>query len=211
MKRREKKAHGLCDSSFPHRTGFQEYFSRRKALGIFFMAGRIADKTKNRKAIHSGTQEISLYASMFGEIFFLTADAVISQAKPKKITEVLCTNRVIQTKKPHEGAFLFGLPDRIRTCGLQSRSLSLYPAGLRVGMLFFVPFPAEHLLLYHTLPSIASVFCGNLHTFCRRGLTKYPLLLYNRPNNTLSTERIGFFLCQKRSPKSSARWSLTMT
>ncbi len=26
----------------------------------------------------------------------------------------------------------FGLPDRIRTCGLESRSLALYPAGLRV-------------------------------------------------------------------------------
>ena len=30
---------------------------------------------------------------------------------------------------------LFGLPDRIRTYGLQSRSLSLYPAGLRVDTL----------------------------------------------------------------------------
>ena len=29
----------------------------------------------------------------------------------------------------------FGLPDRIRTYGLQSRSLSLYPAGLRVDIM----------------------------------------------------------------------------
>ncbi len=28
--------------------------------------------------------------------------------------------------------FGHGLPDRIRTCGLKSRSLALYPAGLRV-------------------------------------------------------------------------------
>ena len=40
-----------------------------------------------------------------------------------------------QSKKasPHDGGRrLFGLPDRIRTCGLKSRSLALYPAGLRV-------------------------------------------------------------------------------
>ena len=30
--------------------------------------------------------------------------------------------------------FFSGLPDRIRTCGLKSRSLALYPAGLRVGI-----------------------------------------------------------------------------
>ena len=31
-----------------------------------------------------------------------------------------------------DALFVFGLPDRIRTCGLKSRSLALYPAGLRV-------------------------------------------------------------------------------
>ena len=34
------------------------------------------------------------------------------------------------------GRLLFGLPDRIRTCDLQSRSLTRYPAGLRVDILF---------------------------------------------------------------------------
>ncbi len=33
---------------------------------------------------------------------------------------------------PHGWGCHVGLPDRIRTCGLESRSLALYPAGLRV-------------------------------------------------------------------------------
>ena len=38
-------------------------------------------------------------------------------------------------KKHREGAFfLFGLPDRIRTYGLESRSLARYPAVPRVGI-----------------------------------------------------------------------------
>ena len=39
--------------------------------------------------------------------------------------------------RTHKGCgVLFGLPDTIRTCGLKSRSLALYPAGLRADMAY---------------------------------------------------------------------------
>ena len=41
-------------------------------------------------------------------------------------------HRINQIKKLRKGAFLFGLPDRIRTCDLKSRSLARYPAVPRV-------------------------------------------------------------------------------
>ena len=47
----------------------------------------------------------------------------------------LCPSGKAKWRHPHDGGQRhFGLPDRIRTCGLKSRSLALYPAGLRVGM-----------------------------------------------------------------------------
>ncbi len=41
--------------------------------------------------------------------------------------------------------FLCGMPDRIRTCDLQSRSLTLYPTELRAHMLFNVKFIISNL------------------------------------------------------------------
>ena len=48
-------------------------------------------------------------------------------------------HRASQTEKhPVWGAFLFGLPERIRTFDLQSRSLTRYPAVPRVGMKLYL-------------------------------------------------------------------------
>ena len=47
------------------------------------------------------------------------------------------------------GGKYFGTPDWIRTSGLQSRSLSLYPAELRAHMEQRETFPLATNLLYH--------------------------------------------------------------
>ena len=62
-----------------------------------------------------------------------------------------------QAQRQNLWACFFGLPDRIRTYGLQSRSLSLYPAGLRVDI--------AHRVLYHFIMHLSSGF--------RRALSLY--------------------------------------
>ena len=42
--------------------------------------------------------------------------------------------------------FLFGVPDRNRTCGLKSRSLALYPTELRIQIFYHFILPINRLL-----------------------------------------------------------------
>ena len=60
------------------------------------------------------------------------------RGRPPEVRSVPLVLRIHRTEQKKQArrfrlrACFFGLPDRIRTYGLQSRSLSLYPAGLRV-------------------------------------------------------------------------------
>ena len=88
----------------------------------------------------------------------------------------------ISLKNPRLREDFSGLPDRIRTCGLKSRSLALYPAGLRVDFFvlpdvlrkwtfFCAGKPGQlnitAILLYHIFPSFARSFCDFFPLFSR--------------------------------------------
>ena len=47
-------------------------------------------------------------------------------------------NNTNKNPPSYESGFLFGLPDRIRTCDLKSRSLARYPAVPRVDVLIII-------------------------------------------------------------------------
>ena len=81
------------------------------------------------------------------------------------LTQPLVPIRYGKQKIPHNvWDFLFGLPDRIRTCGLQSRSLTRYPAVPRVDFSFGLLCSISHFSRFgngffeisHTLPGIFS-------------------------------------------------------
>ena len=79
----------------------------------------LPDRIQNPSAAARGGESFSLPSAF--PFFFL------------KLSRMSLTRRKSNMAPPPQGwGCHVGLPDRIRTCGLESRSLALYPAGLRV-------------------------------------------------------------------------------
>ena len=88
---------------------------------------------------------------------------------PGASTQILVLTNRPNKKTPTSGVFLFGLPERIRTFDLQSRSLTRYPAVPRVGISYT-------LVLYHKLRKNATLFSKKVWATKEKSATNITLL-----------------------------------
>ena len=78
-------------------------------------------RTENEGWFHTLDERVHRAAALNAQTLYASCDALIKSTLPERM----------KNAAHHSDGGAFGTPGRSRTCGLQSRSLTLYPTELR--------------------------------------------------------------------------------